>query len=62
MIMDNIVPSMIFSLSVQALARIEAMKAENDQRKALGQSMAYTYNDFSDIANELAADTKNWYN
>ena len=36
-----------FRVSVDKLATILGMQAENDQRKALGQSMAYTESDFA---------------
>ena len=32
---------------------MEGMKAENDQRKALGQSMAYVEDDFASVAANL---------
>lgn len=34
-------------------AEILGMQAENDQRKACGESMAYTNNDFCYMANDL---------
>lgn len=34
-------------------ARVAAMQAENDQRKATGNSMAYAENDFMYEANQL---------
>lgn len=37
----------VFERSVDRLARIAGMQAANDQRKQLGQSMAYTENDFA---------------
>jgi hypothetical protein len=36
-----------FGLIVDRLAAILGMQAENDQRKAVGASMAYTENDFA---------------
>ena len=36
-----------FRASVDKLAAILGMQAANDQRKALGQSMAYTESDFA---------------
>ena len=36
-----------FRVSVDKLAAVLGMQAENDQRKALGQSMAYTDSDFA---------------
>jgi len=36
----------IFSQSVAALAKIEGMKAENMQRAAVGECMAYSDGDF----------------
>lgn len=38
-----------FKISVDKLATIAGMQAENDQRKALGHSMAYTREDFVSI-------------
>lgn len=37
-----------FRESVDKLAAILGMQAENDQRKVLGHSMAYTESDFAD--------------
>ena len=36
-----------FERSVEKMARILGMQAENNQRKAIGASMAYTYGDFA---------------
>ncbi len=36
-----------FRLSVDKLAAVLGMQAENDQRKAVGASMAYMENDFA---------------
>lgn len=38
-----------FSMAVCALAEIEGMKAENMQREALGQSMAYGEESFTSV-------------
>lgn len=38
-----------FSSSVDKLATVLGMQAENDHRKALGHSMAYTASDFADV-------------
>ncbi len=38
-----------FERSVDKLARILGMQAENDQRKAVGGSMAYVEDDFASV-------------
>ena len=38
-----------FQQSVDKLARILGMQAENDQRKAVGSSMAYVEDDFANV-------------
>lgn len=38
-----------FERSVDKLARVLGMQAENDQRKHLGHSMAYTEDDFNSV-------------
>ena len=38
-----------FQQSVDKLARILGMQAENDQRKAVGASMAYVEDDFASV-------------
>lgn len=38
-----------FNDAVSRLARIQGMVAENDQRKAIGASMAYTEEDFANV-------------
>ena len=42
----------IFSQSVAALAKIEGMKAENMQRAAVGECMAYSDGDFFRVIEE----------
>ena len=39
-----------FALVLAAHARVQGMAAENAQREALGQSMAYTADDFDTVA------------
>jgi len=46
----------ILSQSVAALAKIEGMKAENMQREALGQSMAYSDDAFFNVIQEYGID------
>lgn len=43
-----------FRRSVNKLCRILGMQAENDQRKAVGASMAYTEADFSAVERDGA--------
>lgn len=38
-----------FCAAVDRLSRISGMNAENDQRKAIGASMAFTESDFANI-------------
>ena len=45
----------IFIAAMAEVARMEGMKAENEQRKACGSSMAYVESDFSEIAIALDA-------
>ena len=42
-----------YGLILAVQAEIEGMKAENEQRKQLGQSMAYTDADFNRKAEEI---------
>ena len=41
------------TINTQALVRVMGMMAENMQRQVLGQSMAYTENDFTNMIDEL---------
>ena len=42
-----------FERSVDRLAKILGMQAENDQRKAVGASMAYTEEDFASVYDRI---------
>ena len=44
--------ALLFSQSVCAQIKAMGMHAENMQREALGQSMAYDEKDFTDLVNE----------
>ena len=49
MMNKNQAAALVVSQSVAALAEIEGMKAENMQREALGQSMAYDEEAFTSV-------------
>lgn len=48
----------IFAASAVALIQAMGMQAENDQRKAVGSSMAYTEDSFASLAGALTNDVE----
>jgi hypothetical protein len=47
-------------LAAQLFAEVSAMNAENDQRRVLGESMAYTERDYISVLEEYKAKLKEY--